>query len=38
MREIINWIRINLFSNEILNDYFVSKMTEPIVNYQLTLF
>ena len=29
MREILNWIRINLFSNEILNDYLVPKMTEP---------
>ena len=38
MREILNWIRINLFSNEILDDYLVSKMTEPIVNSQLALF
>ena len=38
MREILNWIRINLFSNEILDDYLVPKMTEPIVNSQLTLF
>ena len=38
MREILNWIRINLFSNEILNDYLVPKMTEPIVNPQLALF
>ena len=29
MREILNWIRINLFLNEILNDYLVPKMTEP---------
>ena len=38
MREILYWIRINLFSNEILNDYLVPKMTEPIVNPQLALF
>ena len=38
MREILNWIRINLFSNEILNDYLVPKMTDPIVNPQLALF
>ena len=38
MREILNWIRINLFSNEILDDYFIPKMTEPIVNSQLALF
>ena len=38
MREILNWIRINLFSNEILDDYLVPKMTEPIVNLQLALF
>ena len=38
MREIINWIRIHLFSNEILDDYLVPKMTEPIVNPQLALF
>ena len=38
MRENLNWIRINLFSNEILNDYLVPKMTEPIVNPQLALF
>ena len=38
MREILNWICINLFSNEILNDYLVPKMTEPIVNPQLALF
>ena len=38
MREILNWIRINLFSNEILNDYLIPKMTEPIVNPQLALF
>ena len=38
MREILNWIRINLFSNEILNNYLVPKMTEPIVNPQLALF
>ena len=38
MREILNWIRINLFSNEILNDYLVPKMTEPSVNPQLALF
>ena len=38
MREILNWIRINLFSNEILDDYLVPKMTEPIVNSQLALF
>lgn len=38
MREILNWIRINLFSNEILDDYLVPKMTEPIVNPQLALF
>ena len=38
MREILNWIRINLFSNEILDDYLIPKMTEPIVNSQLTLF
>ena len=38
MREILNWIRINLFSNEIFDDYLVPKMTEPIVNPQLALF
>ena len=38
MREILNWTRINLFSNEILDDYLVSKMTEPIVSPQLELF
>ena len=38
MREILNWIRINLFSNEILDDYLIPKMTEPIVNSQLALF
>ena len=37
MREILNWIRINLFSNEILDDYLVPKMTDPIVNLQLAL-
>ena len=37
MREILNWIRIHLFSNEILDDYLVPKMTEPIVNSQLAL-
>ena len=26
------------FSNEILDDYLIPKMTEPIVNSQLTLF
>ena len=29
MREILNWIRINLFSNEILDDYLIPKMTDP---------
>ena len=38
MREILNWIRINLFSNEILDDYLVPKMTEAIVNPPLALF
>ena len=38
MREILNWIRINLFSNEILDDYLVPKMTEPSVNPQFALF
>ena len=38
MREILNWIRIHLFSNEILDDYLVPKMMEPIVNPQLALF
>ena len=38
MREILNWIRIILFSNEILDDYLIPKMTEPIVNSQLALF
>ena len=38
MREILNWIRINLFSNEILDDYLVPKMTKPIVSPQLALF
>ena len=38
MREILNWIRINLFSNEILDDYLIPKMTESIVNPQLALF
>ena len=30
MREILNWIRINLFSNEILDDYLVPKITNPL--------
>ena len=30
MREILNWIRINLFSNEILDDFLTPKMTEQI--------
>ena len=38
MREILNWIRINLFSNEILDDYLTPKITEPIVNVQFSLF
>ena len=38
MREILNWIRINLFSNEILDDYLTPKMTELIVNSKFTLF
>ena len=38
MREILNWIRINLFSNEILDDYLIPKITEPIANTQLALF
>ena len=38
MHEILNWIRINLFSNEILDDYLVPKMTEAIVNPPLALF
>ena len=38
MRDILNWIHINLFSNEILDDYLVPKMTELIVNPQLALF
>ena len=38
MRENLNGLRINLFSNEILDDYLVPKMMEPIVNPQLTLF
>ena len=38
MREILNWIRINLFSNEILDDYLIPKMTEPIVNPKFALF
>ena len=38
MREILNWIRINLFSNDILDDYLVPKMTEAIANPQLALF
>lgn len=38
MREVLNWIRINLFSNEILDDYLIPKMTEPIVNPQLAMF
>ena len=38
MCEILNWIRINLFSNEILDDYLVPKMTEAIVNPPLALF
>ena len=29
MREILNWIRINLFSNEIFDDYLIPKMTDP---------
>ena len=38
MREILNWIRINLFSNEILDDYLIPKITETIANTQLALF
>ena len=38
MREILNWIRINLFSNEILDDYLIPKIMEPIANTQLALF
>ena len=38
IREILNWIRINLFTTEILDDYLVPKLTEPIVNPQLSLF
>ena len=38
MRKILHLIRINLFSNEILNDYLIQKMTETIVNLQLALF
>ena len=38
MREILNWIRINLFLNEIFDDYLIPKMTESIVNPQLALF
>ena len=38
MREILNWIHINLFSNEIFDDYLVPKMTEPIANTQLAMF
>ena len=38
MREVLNWIRINLFSNEILDDYLIPKMTEPIVHPQLAMF
>ena len=38
LRETLNWIRINLFSIEILDDYLVPKMTEPIVNPQFALF
>lgn len=38
MRKILNWIRLNLFSNEILDDYLIPKMTEPIVNPRLALF
>ena len=30
MREILNWIRINLFSNEILNDYLVPIVMDSI--------
>ena len=38
MREILNWIRINLFLNEILDDYLTPKMMESIVNVQFFLF
>ena len=38
MYEIFNWIRIHLFSNEILDDYLVPRMTEPVVKPQLALF
>lgn len=38
IREILNWICLNLFSNAIMEDFLVQKMTEPIKNQQLELF
>ena len=38
IREILNWICLNLFSNSIMEDFLVPKMTEPIKNQQLELF
>ena len=38
LREIINWVRLNAFSYESLEDFLVPKMTEPITNTQLALF
>ncbi len=38
IREILDWICLNLFSNAIMEDFLVPKMTEPIKNQQLELF
>ncbi len=38
MHEILNKIRINLFSNETLDDYLIPKMTKLIINPELVLF
>ena len=38
IREILNCICLNLFSNAIMEDFLVPKLTEPIKNQQLELF
>lgn len=38
IREILNWIQLNLFSRTFLSDYLVPKITEPIAPRQFSLF
>ena len=38
IREILNWIQLNLFSRTFLSDYLVPKLTEPIAPRQFSLF